>query len=81
MERWIQMVVGQVRTLRKALEEKIEDKITSNDAIMTWMVRHSAWCLQRYHARHHISGLGDTIIEDDCVNLEKWSWRRFLRRP
>ena len=51
VERAIQDVEGQCRTLRAALEKRIKDKIHLKSAIVPWMVRHAACLITRCRIR------------------------------
>ena len=51
IERAIQDVEGQLRTLRAALEEKVQQKIRLDHPIVPWMVRHSAALITRCRVR------------------------------
>ena len=51
VERAIQDVEGQVRTLRSGLEQRIQRKIKLSDTIVPWMVRHAAALITRCRVR------------------------------
>ena len=47
IERAIREVKGLVRTMRSALEEKIQDKIRLDSTIVPWLVRHAGYVITR----------------------------------
>ena len=51
IERAIQDVEGQCRTMRSALEENIGNKITLRSAITPWLIRHAGYLLTRCRIR------------------------------
>ena len=50
----------QVRTLRTNFEKRYGIQIGPDDDIWPWLVRHSGWCIERFHVR----GNGTTSFED-----------------
>ena len=52
IERAIQDVEGQIRTLRSALEERVNAKIHIKAQVVDWMVRHAACLISRCRVRH-----------------------------
>ena len=46
-----QLLYAQIRTLRKDLQERYGREIELTSPIMTWLVRHSQWLLNRYAIR------------------------------
>lgn len=51
IERAIQDVEGQCRTMRSALEEKLKTKITLSSPITPWLIRHAAYLITRCRVR------------------------------
>ena len=51
IERAIQDVEGQCRTMRSALEDKIGNKITLRSAITPWLIRHAGYLITRCRIR------------------------------
>ena len=51
IERAIQDVEGQVRTLRSALEEKVAMRIRLGTSIVPWLIRHAAYLITRCRVR------------------------------
>ena len=51
VERAIQDVQAQVRTLRSALEERIATRVRVNATIVNWMIRHAACLISRCRVR------------------------------
>ena len=52
IERGIQAVQGQLRTMRSAVEEKLAVVLSVEDAIWTWMVEYAGWLLNRGEVGH-----------------------------
>ena len=48
VERYIQSVEGKCRTFRVAVQERWHTDVNNSSAIFPWLVRHSAWVLERY---------------------------------
>ena len=55
VERYFRTLHGQIRAVRLALQKAIGCEIDGDSAVMTWIIRHAAWLLQRsqFLARHH----------------------------
>ena len=51
IERAIQDVDGQCRTMRSALEETIGQKVTLKSAIIPWLIRHAGYLITRCRIR------------------------------
>ena len=51
VERAIQDVEGQARTLRAALEQRVQHKVRLRHPVVPWMVRHAAALITRYRVR------------------------------
>ena len=47
IERAIQDVEGQCRTMRSALEERVKERITLNSPVTPWLIRHAAYLITR----------------------------------
>ena len=45
------MLQKQVRTLRTDLETKVKSHLLTSMAVCPWLVRHSAWLVERYQMR------------------------------
>ena len=43
MERFVQSVVAQTRTLKNDMEKRYGMKMTGNSKIAAWLIRHAAW--------------------------------------
>ena len=48
VERFHRTLMGQIRTLRAQLQQNYDRTITSKHPIVPWMVRHTAYLLNRY---------------------------------
>ena len=59
IERAIQDVESQARTLRAALEKRIEHKIVLSDTVVPWLIRHAAALITRCRVRAN----GHTALE------------------
>ena len=46
-----QMIQGMIRTLKVHLESKYSRKLPVKDHLFTWLTRHAAWLLARFHTR------------------------------
>ena len=51
IERAIQDVEGQCRTMRSALEEKLKMKMTLKHAVTPWLIRHAGYLITRRRIR------------------------------
>ena len=51
IERAIQDVEGQTRTLRAALEERVQERVDLDNPVVPWMVRHAAYLITRCRIR------------------------------
>ena len=69
IERAIQDVEGQCRTMRSALEEKIGNKITLRSAITPWLIRHAGYLITRCRIRPN----GRTALQ--MVKGRKFQWQ------
>ena len=49
IERAIQTVQGQVRTIKDAVEARCGEKLRPDDHIVPWMVQHAGALISRYH--------------------------------
>ncbi|MDJ0514128.1 MAG: reverse transcriptase domain-containing protein [Methyloceanibacter sp.] len=47
-ERAIQMLEGQIRSLRFQLEKKLDKEVDINKPLFVWLIKHSAWALGRF---------------------------------
>ena len=52
VERGVQAVEGQVRTMRDALEERIGVKLDVQDAIWPWLIEYAGYLLNRHEVGH-----------------------------
>ena len=68
VERAIQTVEAQVRTIRDALEDRLGVKVLPDSPVMTWIVQHSAWLVRRC-----------AVAEDGCTAYERIKGRRSQR--
>ena len=48
IERGIQSIEGQIRTLKGALEERLSTKLTADECIMSWLVIHAAETIKHF---------------------------------
>ena len=52
VERGVQAVEGQVRTMRSALEERIGIKLDMKDAIWPWLIEYAGYLINRFEVGH-----------------------------
>ena len=65
VERFHRTLMGQVRTLKSQLQNNYDIRLTSKYPIVAWMVRHTAYLLNRYA----IHSDGNTSFYRFCVSL------------
>ncbi len=51
VERSNRTAEGQIRTMRSATEERLKENLTIDHPIMTFMIRHAAWQVIRFHVQ------------------------------
>ena len=65
VERCIQTVVAQVRTMKDALEKRYCQEVDSRSPILHWLVRHAASLITRYH-----------VGKDGRTPYERWKGKQ-----
>merc|ERR1712074_248799 len=65
VERCIQTVTAQIRTMKDALEKRYGQEVDSRSSILHWLVRHAASLITRYH-----------VGKDGRTAYERWKGKQ-----
>ena len=68
VERTVQQIQGQIRTIKDCLESRIGRKISGEENVFPWMVAHAAATINRYH-----------VGQDGRTSYRRWKGKDFKR--
>ena len=66
IERYIQTVQGQIRSMKDSLEWRLGERVNENHSTLPWMIRHASFIINRFN-----------VGQDGTTPYERWKQKKF----